>query len=267
MKSPDEMHVGPLRRSLREAISSEDVDHELYEKEEYPFRYLIGKSLDKWIEVIHPRVCDPDGQEILELATRAMVYRYIGVIHWDICEALSECESPIEQIMLGALVVVVSKKGIGVNLRPKYSPYLWPIERGRHPAPNTSAILTITPQAQIDEYRVDFLLTYEYIKTEYPDEAQELLPAGIIAITRPELAIHTPFQKNLIVECDGHDYHEKTKAQAARDKRRDRVIQALGYKIFRFTGSEIHSDSISCALEVFRGFEIDTGRSFPPIRR
>src|SRR5262245_34455764 len=41
----------------------------------------------------------------------------------------------------------------------------------------------------------------------------------------------------IVVECDGHDYHEKTKWQASRDKRRDRILQRLGYRVFRFTGS------------------------------
>jgi very-short-patch-repair endonuclease len=52
------------------------------------------------------------------------------------------------------------------------------------------------------------------------------------------------------VECDGHDFHEKTKSQAAYDKVRDRDIQSLGYYILRFTGSEIWKDPTKCANEV-----------------
>ncbi|MDQ3254286.1 MAG: endonuclease domain-containing protein [Acidobacteriota bacterium] len=72
-----------------------------------------------------------------------------------------------------------------------------------------------------------------------------------------ESAIKTPLQKNLIVECDGHDFHEKRKEQAAKDKRRDRILQSLGYRVFRFTGSEIHNDAIACAIEAFKGFGLD----------
>lgn len=39
-----------------------------------------------------------------------------------------------------------------------------------------------------------------------------------------------------VIECDGHEFHERTKRQAARDRSRDRAIQAFGYRIFRFTG-------------------------------
>lgn len=51
------------------------------------------------------------------------------------------------------------------------------------------------------------------------------------------------------IECDGHDFHEKTKEQAARDKARDRAITAAGYSVMRFTGSEIWRDPFACAEE------------------
>lgn len=41
------------------------------------------------------------------------------------------------------------------------------------------------------------------------------------------------------VECDGHDFHERTKQQAEHDRRRDRDIQGMGLSVLRFTGSEI----------------------------
>jgi very-short-patch-repair endonuclease len=53
----------------------------------------------------------------------------------------------------------------------------------------------------------------------------------------------------IVVECDGHDFHEKTKAQAAKDKSRDRAFQAEGYAIIHFTGSEIWNRPYNCAFE------------------
>ncbi len=53
----------------------------------------------------------------------------------------------------------------------------------------------------------------------------------------------------VIVECDGHDFHERTKEQAQHDKRRDRELQALGFKVYRFTGSEIWKSGGRCVLE------------------
>lgn len=41
------------------------------------------------------------------------------------------------------------------------------------------------------------------------------------------------------IECDGHNFHERTKEQAKRDRSRDRDLQYFGYVVLRFTGSEI----------------------------
>lgn len=55
---------------------------------------------------------------------------------------------------------------------------------------------------------------------------------------------------HLIVECDGHDFHERTKAQAKADRSFDRKVQEAGFTIFRFTGSEIWNDPCACALQI-----------------
>lgn len=57
-----------------------------------------------------------------------------------------------------------------------------------------------------------------------------------------------------IIECDGHEFHERTKSQAARDKRRDRWFQTEGITVLRFTGSEIWRDAIACADQVADAF-------------
>lgn len=82
----------------------------------------------------------------------------------------------------------------------------------------------VQTQAEIDTYRVDFLV-------EYRDQP-----------------ISETFSR-VVVECDGHDYHERTKQQAKRDKSRDRRLSALGYTVVRFTGSEIWADPFACAKE------------------
>lgn len=43
---------------------------------------------------------------------------------------------------------------------------------------------------------------------------------------------------NLIIECDGKNYH----TDKARDRRRDQYIRKQGYKVVRFTGSRIYRD-------------------------
>lgn len=49
--------------------------------------------------------------------------------------------------------------------------------------------------------------------------------------------------RKAVVELDGHDFHERTKEQAARDRSRDRDLMANGYQVLRFTGSEVWKNS------------------------
>lgn len=56
--------------------------------------------------------------------------------------------------------------------------------------------------------------------------------------------------KDMVIECDGHDFHERTAEQATADRRRDRQMIADGWKVFRFTGSEIFRDPAACAREI-----------------
>lgn len=88
--------------------------------------------------------------------------------------------------------------------------------------------LVIQPQAQFEWGRVDFL----------------------IHASRGVDADKNTKWRRLIVECDGHDFHERTKDQAARDRSRDRSAQMDGIPVFRFTGSELWRDAWGCAKQV-----------------
>jgi very-short-patch-repair endonuclease len=79
-------------------------------------------------------------------------------------------------------------------------------------------------QAQIEDMRVDFVV----------------------------IVVDQKRYLKIAIECDGHEFHEKTKEQAKKDRSRDRRLQALNYHIFRFTGSEIHNDDTSCVDELLR---------------
>lgn len=53
------------------------------------------------------------------------------------------------------------------------------------------------------------------------------------------------------IECDGHDFHEKTKEQVARDKSRERDLISAGYTVIRFTGSELWKSPFECSKETY----------------
>jgi very-short-patch-repair endonuclease len=59
----------------------------------------------------------------------------------------------------------------------------------------------------------------------------------------------------LAIECDGHDFHDRTKQQAAYDRARDRELVLLGVTTIRFTGSEITHSAERCADEAIRVLE------------
>lgn len=135
----------------------------------------------------------------------------------ELFEVLNMCESPIEQAFAMAFVCVGTATSGGVRHRLADGHLIgdW----------GMPSFFVISPQAQIGSYRVDFLI-----------ELIDQLPCG-------------EFKSQIIVECDGHDFHERTKEQAKKDRSKDRALQSLGFEVFRFTGSEIWKDAEKCARE------------------
>lgn len=62
-----------------------------------------------------------------------------------------------------------------------------------------------------------------------------------------------------VVECDGHQYHNATKQQVQHDRELDRLLQREGFKVLRFTGSEIYRDAEVCAATVLEHMGIGGG--------
>lgn len=54
---------------------------------------------------------------------------------------------------------------------------------------------------------------------------------------------------DFLVECDGYDAH-KTKEQIAYDYERERALMKEGYRIIRFTGTEINKNPDNCCKEI-----------------
>jgi very-short-patch-repair endonuclease len=91
-----------------------------------------------------------------------------------------------------------------------------------------------------------------------PDDAQ---PALIyynaqVATYRVDLLMETNGGLLLAIECDGHEFHDRTKQQAAYDRARDRELLRRGIRTARFTGSEIHHYAEKCAHEVWALFSL-----------
>lgn len=125
------------------------------------------------------------------------------------------CESPIECLFGVAFHFFANAMSIG-RARAKLV-YLNDPQRSRKPL---LAQWELVPQFVWENYRIDFAL---FTALDYP----------------------------ILIECDGHEFHERTKEQAAHDREKDRCIQAAGIPILRFTGSQIHADPIECGFEVY----------------
>lgn len=55
---------------------------------------------------------------------------------------------------------------------------------------------------------------------------------------------------NVAIEIDGHEFHEKSKSQVAKDKKRDRALIRSGLTVLRFSGSEVFYEPKSCINEI-----------------
>lgn len=88
-------------------------------------------------------------------------------------------------------------------------------------------VVNIDKQAEIicgkNKYRVDFLIPVQYKNQE---------------------------TKFFVIECDGYDFHQKTKQQVEKDNKRQRDLQKNGYEIIRFSGTEIWHSPTRCAREI-----------------
>lgn len=136
------------------------------------------------------------------------------------------CDSPIEELLLAAMYADHRIQEFEVF----FMGTLKPSERYVR-----GETIYIYQQAKVGRYRCDFLI----LDASCPLEVKE--------------------PRWMVVECDGHEYHERTKEQAKRDKARDRFFQGKGYRVLRFTGSEIWNDPAGTAEEVFSHLSRDDG--------
>jgi very-short-patch-repair endonuclease len=142
----------------------------------------------------------------------------------DFTRILLETESPIEAMFLSA----VFEEGAFDDV------VFW--ERGLHKHFGSAITRTeMAAQLQLESYRCDFAIWHNH---------------------------RNGTATRIIVECDGHDFHDRTKEQAQRDKSRDRALTARGWRVLRFTGSELYRNAESCVAEIVLIIENDGQRDW-----
>lgn len=141
--------------------------------------------------------------------------------------AALECGSPIEEQMLASLALMAQVQHVAVRFRV-WTPDPHELPRGFDEA------LAIVPQFPVGKYKIDFSLTYSGPGYDFTNSKEPLVWK----------------RSSMLIECDGHDFHERTKEQAKHDRGKDRDLQRAGFVIYRYTGSEIHNRCLEIPDEI-----------------
>lgn len=150
--------------------------------------------------------------------TQEIEYLITGIFETQkerISDFMTQLESPIEKLFIIKFLDYIIENGFG------YKIYVYALDEKlvlEVSIPDGTGFVII-PQEVFKKYRLDFLFLFDK-------------------------------KGRLAVECDGHNFHEKTKEQAKRDKERDRVFTKHNLPIFRYTGSEIFNDNNKISKEI-----------------
>lgn len=173
------------------------------------------------------------------LEERVDVFRFLGGIAQAqmlerVLEAVAATKSPIEELLLYGLIVAGLAEYETVQLRNHARTVPLPVSGGG------PGLVEIEIQPARGNLHPDFEVA---LSGAYPGDGRPVI----------------------LVECDGHDYHERTRQQAARDKKRDRALVGLGFNVLRFTGSEIFAGPVKCAGEVLSYLDAALLRANKPL--
>lgn len=130
-------------------------------------------------------------------------------------ESVLDCESPMEQLL------AIEMERLGIHEIANFNPFVMVNE--------------FLNQGEINiegkTYYADFLIGVSYFK-------------------KVGSKFEFDFSKNIVIEVDGHDFHQKTKEQVEHDNKRERALQKAGYEVIRFSGTEVYHKAYKCANEV-----------------
>lgn len=166
------------------------------------------------------RAIEAEYERFLRDELEHVVDGYRNNLKSEVHELLSEVESPIEAKLAIALYSCAETKDFNVYTEQRKEFFM-----------GFPSGLQICPQYELFGYRADFAIFERHVFGE---------------------------ETKIIVECDGHDFHERTKEQARRDRQRDRDLSYNGWRVLRFTGSEIHENAEGCADSIFMFVESDS---------
>lgn len=123
-----------------------------------------------------------------------------------------EIKSPIEQIFVTALEI--------------YCEY------------ENKQKIFLFPQKEVDCNGKKYYLDFEFNAEDY-----------LTYLTFGEEIENKNFK--LDIECDGYEFHQKTKEQVQHDNEREYDLKIAGYEVLRFSGTQIFNNPLKCAEDTY----------------
>lgn len=190
------------------------------------------------------------------------------------------CESPIERIFMNSLILLFMKNQlINLHITEPSSDTNQQMNDFRTAHGNIMQLaadyVTLTGDSEMKDFKRFFAKKIDAgYYTEDDFEVFEhhrlivqnftwhsfhiTLQAGFPALkidgkgVRVDLLVWKPDDPSykVVVECDGFEYH-KSKDSFIRDRKRDRLFLLNGYKVIRFSGSEIYRDPIQVSSDLY----------------
>lgn len=114
-------------------------------------------------------------------------------------------------------------------------------------------------EGKLTEPQVEEIQMYLGVKKNFELDAYHITPQAFFPnykiddkAIRADFYIWVPNDPSvkIIVECDGFQFHN-SKASFINDRKRDRLFQLNGYRVIRYSGSEIWNDPIEVSSNLF----------------
>ena len=228
--------------------------------------FFIQKTIDEYLNE------DPEYCEILSLAAEAFLDESIQIV-------FNVCKSPIEKIFINSLIMAfLSNDPFGLLVHQTYEDTSKEVEDFRKYHKNFVDFLEWyqdknssyegieeyldheLSKGKMDQQERHFLhrlmLRYNYLplSDSFHMTLQPKFPDILVdeRSIRPDIFFWAPDIPDLkiIVECDGFAYHSD-KGSFISDRKRDRILQSKGFRVLRYSGSEIHKDPVSVSGDIF----------------
>lgn len=114
-------------------------------------------------------------------------------------------------------------------------------------------------KGEFTEEQIQDILSYCFIRKTFEFNSYHITPQAAFPnlridnkSIRVDFYIWVPNDPSvkIVVECDGFEFH-KTKSSFINDKQRDRLFQLNGYRVIRYSGSEIYNDPVEVSSNLF----------------